>query len=83
MDTCSTCRNFVRDIDVAEKGFGSCLFMQDANDFNFYDFTDFENQQPSTDRCYGWDFESYKAGVHVGENFGCIHWEKLNGSNDS
>lgn len=27
-------------------------------------------------KAYGWDYESYRAGVYVGPKFGCIHWVK-------
>jgi hypothetical protein len=73
MHTCKTCRNFVTD-ELIDKSFGTCLLMGDANDYDFY--SDKTTLKPWTDRCYGWDYESYKAGTYVGENFGCIHWEK-------
>jgi hypothetical protein len=38
------------------------------------DSNDVEVRWP--DKCYGWDYESYRAGVYVGPKFGCIHWEK-------
>lgn len=75
MDTCKTCRNFRA--DDLYVGFGDCLMMGDANKFNFMP----KDRTAELDRCYGWDYESFSAGTHVGENFGCIHWEKLNGSN--
>ena len=74
MNTCKTCRNFCAN-DFVAKGFGNCLMMNDANDYDFYNSNPI--LKPHLDRCYGWDYESYKAGTYVGENFGCIHWEKL------
>ena len=75
MNTCKTCRNFCADSTYV--GFGSCLLMGDANEFYFTP----KERTAELDRCYGWDIESYRAGTYVGENFGCIHWEKLNGCN--
>ena len=78
MHTCKNCSNF--SAEELYKTFGYCLLMGDSNDFEFYK-DDAENK-PSTDRCYGWDYEGYSAGTYVGKDFGCIHWEKLNGSNN-
>jgi len=45
---------------------GRCALMVDSNDV--------EEREP--DKCYGWDYKGYRAGVYVGPKFGCIHWEK-------
>lgn len=44
---------------------GDCSMTLDSNDGT-----------PHADRAYGWDYESYHAGVHVGPKFGCNHWMK-------
>lgn len=77
MNTCKNCKQF--NADDFYVGFGDCSLMQDANGFLFQP----KNRTAELDRCYGWDYEGYSAGVYVGQNFGCIHWEKLNGSNDN
>lgn len=61
MKTCNKCKHF-KPSDY-DKGFGDCALMGDCN----------EGMTDDT-RAYGWDYESYSAGVYVGENFGCIHW---------
>jgi hypothetical protein len=45
---------------------GECALMEDANDF----------PEGEEQYCNGWDYEGYRAGVHVGPKFGCIHWVK-------
>lgn len=62
MSTCKTCKHF-KPNDLMEDKFGDCALMGDSN----------EGMADNT-RAYGWDYESYSAGVYVGENFGCIHW---------
>jgi len=37
---------------------------------------DFNDEPNGPDRCAGWDYEGYRAGVYVGPKFGCIHWMK-------
>lgn len=44
---------------------GECLLMGDIND---------GPMEPN--KCSGWDYEGYHAGVYVGPLFGCIHWSK-------
>lgn len=73
MHTCKNCRHFSSDSILVE-GYGHCALMGDGNDFDFYD-AESKNLAP-TDRCYGWDYEGYRAGTYVGKDFGCIHWEK-------
>lgn len=76
MNTCEGCKNF--SADDLYIGFGECLLMGDYNRFKFMP----KDRTAELDRCYGWDYEGYSAGVYVGKDFGCIHWEKLNGSNN-
>lgn len=70
MNTCKDCANFIS--ETLYDGFGQCDKMEDANHFSFVP----EDRTAELDKCYGWDYESYSAGTYVGENFGCIHWEK-------
>lgn len=30
--------------------------------------------EPQLDTLIYWDYEAYKAGFYVGQEFGCIHW---------
>lgn len=69
MNKCKDCRHFTMNgyyMDV-----GSCALMGDSNDL-----ASDENKKLGAlpDRVYGWDHESYSAGVYVGPKFGCIHW---------
>ena len=48
-----------------QKNQGGCALLGDSNDGTADD-----------DKAYGWDYESYRAGVYVGPKFGCIHWLK-------
>jgi hypothetical protein len=63
MKTCDKCRHYTP--DEHNKNDGECALMGDRND----------GPVPA-DRCAGWDYEGYSAGVSVGPKFGCIHWEK-------
>jgi hypothetical protein len=65
---CYNCKNYIA--DDLYIGFGECNLMQDSNKFEFMP----KELTAEKDKCYGWDSESYVAGVYVGENFGCIHW---------
>lgn len=62
--TCDKCKHYTQ-AEPSYPNHGSCALMGDAN-----------NGTPDADRAYGWDCESYEAGVYVGPKFGCIHWEK-------
>lgn len=64
MNTCNKCKHF-KPNDLMENKFGECALMGDSNEGT-----------KDTSKAYGWDYESYFAGVYVGENFGCIHWVK-------
>jgi hypothetical protein len=64
-NTCDKCRHYTPTINPKKPHDGKCAQMGDAN------FT-----ANAVDRCSGWDYESYRAGVYVGPKFGCIHWEK-------
>ncbi len=68
--TCKNCKQYVADDFYAN--FGDCRLMGDANKFQFVP----RKQTADSTKCYGWDYESYIAGVYVGKDFGCIHWEK-------
>ena len=70
MKTCKDCKNF--NADDLYVGFGDCSLMEDSNKFLFQP----KSRTAKLDRCYGWDYEGYVAGVYVGENFGCIHWKE-------
>jgi hypothetical protein len=59
--TCDKCANYEPD----ESNDGSCSLMGDSNVVG-----------TPIDRCSGWDYEGYSAGVFVGPKFGCIHWIK-------
>jgi len=72
MHTCKNCKQYLPNEFYVN--FGECLLMGDSNDFVFYQQND--GAQAMSDRCYGWDYESYVAGVYVGKDFGCIHWEQ-------
>lgn len=60
--TCDKCKHYSVSTYVNE---GSCALMGDSNE-----------NPVAEDRCAGWDYESYRAGVYVGPKFGCIHWIK-------
>ena len=45
---------------------GKCAQMGDANDY----------ADGEINKCNGYDYEGYAAGVYVGPKFGCIHWVK-------
>lgn len=64
MKTCNKCKHFKPD-GLMENKFGDCALMGDSNEGT-----------KDTSKAYGWDYESYCAGVYVGEKFGCIHWAK-------
>ena len=38
--------------------------------------TDSNQEMNKIDTCAAWDHDSYSAGVHVGPEFGCIHFDK-------
>ena len=70
MNTCKDCKHL--EADTLYIGFGYCGKMGDSNHFKFHP----KDRTAELDKCYGWDYEGYSAGTYVGENFGCIHWEK-------
>ena len=63
-NTCDKCAQYL----PSEYGAfnGSCAQMGDANDY----------PGGEINKCNGWDYEGYHAGVYVGPKFGCIHWTK-------
>ena len=70
MHTCKNCKQYSPDVFYVN--FGDCYLMHDSNKFDFRPKT----QTADSTKCYGWDYESYVAGVYVGKDFGCIHWEQ-------
>ncbi len=70
--TCSKCEHYTPGYP---KGFGDCALMGDINEHPL-DYSTDTRASMQTDRAYGWDYEGYRAGVYVGEKFGCIHWLK-------
>lgn len=72
--TCDKCQHYTHD-DGRLQGFencGSCILMGDWNGGDM-----------AVDRCAGWDYEGYSAGVYVGPKFGCLHWQERTQCNDS
>ncbi len=70
--TCDACQHFTP--DDLYTNFGACGLMGDSNGLEFDSKTKTLNGDIT--RAYGWDYEGYHAGVHVGHKFGCIHWIK-------
>ncbi len=77
MNTCDKCKNYKPDNTWTKSEFiekyryqGECSLFGDVNEFD-------GGPLPRNDVCYGWDAESYAAGVTVMAKFGCIHWEKI------
>jgi hypothetical protein len=70
--TCNKCQHYTPDSLYANMG--SCALMGDSNDHEYDRDTNMLDIE--SDRAYGWDYESYKAGVYVTPKFGCIHWAK-------
>jgi hypothetical protein len=68
--TCSKCANFTATAPHYMPNHGECKLMGDVNDIYG------QGAEARSDKCYGWDGESYCAGVYVGKDFGCIHWMK-------
>ena len=48
----------------------------DYNEVMSYEGDEFVPVEFKKDRAYAWDAEGFRAGVTVGINFGCIHFEK-------
>lgn len=65
MNTCDACKHYTMPAKDELPGYeydGSCALM--------------EYEAPILiDSAIPWDYEGYKAGVHVGPKFGCVHWE--------
>lgn len=73
MNHCKTCKHFklkTENSDIAYHGEG----IGDCNSNKFVYVNDGVKQEK--DGLGYWDYESYKAGFEVGEDFGCIHWAK-------
>lgn len=69
--TCDKCKHFTPDDTYSN--LGECAQTGDMNEQSF----DYKTRRKGEDnKAYGWDRESYEAGVLVGRKFGCIHWEK-------
>lgn len=70
MKTCDKCQHYSSN---TYKDAGDCALMGDSNDHSY----DSEGKLGLTNgRAYGWDYESYRAGVYVTPKFGCINWVK-------
>lgn len=71
INRCRTCK-YWKHIDKGsfphEPGFGSCSCKK---------FIEHGTSERVTDGLVYWDYEGYSAGFKTGENFGCIHWEKI------
>jgi len=65
MKTCDKCAYYEPSPEFMPPNEGSCKLMGDSNE-----------RANDVDRCSGWDYEGYSAGVYVGPKFGCIHWIK-------
>lgn len=65
--TCDKCKYYSVDSPPTSEyaNSGACALIGDAND-----------GPNAIDKCVGWNYEGYRAGVYVGPKFGCIHWEK-------
>lgn len=72
--TCDKCEHYMKDDMYQNKG--SCSQMGDANDLSFDAVSKMMGDKTTDCKAYGWDYESYRAGVYVGPKFGCIHWVK-------
>ena len=62
MNRCKTCAHYNRIAALDGGKFGSCQSV-----------TDDVTKDPK--RAYVWDYEDYRAGFTVGEEFGCTLWE--------
>ena len=67
--TCDKCKHYSLNDPVKYPLDGDCALMDDVNDI----------EVRVADRCYGWDYAGYRAGVYVGPKFGCIHWQRKQG----
>jgi len=63
--TCDKCSHYEPSDNDTCPNEGECGLMGDNN-----------IERVAVDRCAGWDYEGYSAGVVVGPKFGCIHWVK-------
>lgn len=68
--TCDKCEHFTP--NPTYTNLGDCALMGDSNDEKYSHKT--KRLGTTTDKAFGWDYESYQAGVFVGRKFGCIHW---------
>ena len=69
MGTCKSCKHFTRmESDFDKQYHGAHAGTCDSEKFIY------EGEVPKDGLSY-WDYESYSAGFHVGEDFGCIHFE--------
>ena len=68
-------------MDIKEVKCRNCIFFRkneygqmnndcDSNKFTYHDIKE-------SDQLAYWDAESYKAGIYVGEDFGCIHFKPI------
>ena len=77
MGTCKNCKNFKAASRKLDRG--SCDMTGDYNEVMSYEGDEFVPVEFKKDRAYAWDAEGFLAGVTVGINFGCIHFNKKEG----
>lgn len=71
---CKNCKYFIR--NNIDNGWGNNKYGSCNCDKFVYGGSYEKEKVGQNDRLFYEDFESYSAGFEVGENFGCIHWEK-------
>ena len=67
---CKKCKYFTQDKDDKELGYGQCECEK-----MIYD-TAYCRKPKEKDLLFYMDYEGYNAGIEVGEEFGCIHFNK-------
>ena len=65
---CKNCKHFGYLENIVNSNYGEC----NCNKFEYGGASEMEE----TDKLFYSDYEGYDANFMVGENFGCIHWEK-------
>ena len=75
-ENCKDCVFFKRDTMWPDgypyKRWGSCTKIRDDHPMHGW-----EREAPKGVLAIAWDHESYSAGLHVSEDFGCIQFESL------
>lgn len=72
MNRCKNCEYFNRNKDDKFNNikYGSC----NCEKFQYDIASKYEKE---TDKLFYMDYEGYNAGIEVGEDFGCIHFKKI------